>query len=188
LADVISDTYDPNETNNHCSSSTTVPPEADLVLVVVPDIDEVKVGDKVVFTVKVKNEGPDTAVNARASIKIPKELQLLGFEPSQGDYDPETGIWDIGDVAPGEEVTLILVTKALVSGKVSIEASVVCDTYESDLSNNNDTVEINVLPNENETSPEPVKESPKMYATGNPIAMVLLALFAVAGVSLRRKD
>ena len=36
--------------------------------------------------------------------------------------------------------------------------------------------------------PTPSKnKTPTMHATGNPIVMVLLALFAIAGVSLRRK-
>ncbi|WP_410320307.1 hypothetical protein, partial [Methanobrevibacter sp.] len=189
-AHVTTDTFDVNETNNNCSNSTTVPPEADLELTIEPDVNKVKVGDVVVYTVTIKNNGPDTANNTHAKIKIPKELELLGYEPSQGTYDPETGIWDIGDVAPGEEVTLILKTKALVSGKIVIEASVVCDTYESDLSNNNNTAEINVLPDEHHHKEhhKEVRGPSTMPATGNPIVMVLLALFALVGVSLRRKD
>ena len=185
FADVESDTYDPNETNNRCNSSTEVPPEADLSVSVMPDISEVKVGDKVIITITVKNDGPDTAENTRASIKVPKELEVLGYEPSQGTYDPETGTWDIGDVPPGEEVTLILTARAIADGKVIVEASVTCDTYESDLSNNNASAEISILP-EDET-PAEGHELPKMHATGNPVAMVLLALLAVAGISIRRK-
>ena len=187
LADVTSDTYDPNDTNNHCNSSTTVPPEADLVITVEPEVEEVIVGDKVVIKVIVVNNGPDTAENTRASIKLPKGLELLGEEVSKGTYDPETGIWTIGDLAPGEEVTLILNTRALVSGKVIVEASVISDTFDSDLSNNNDSAEVEVLPPQ-EQNKVSVSETPKMYATGNPIVMVLLALLAIAGVSLRRKD
>ena len=185
FADVKSDTYDPNETNNRCSNSTDVPPEADLSITVKPDITEVRVGDEVVYTITVLNDGPDTAENTTASIKIPKELELLGYEPSQGTYDPETGTWDIGDVPPGEEVTLILKTRALVDGKIIVEASVRCDTYESDLSNNNASCEITVLPEEE--PPAEGHELPKMHATGNPIAMVVLALLAAAGASIRRK-
>ena len=118
---------------------------------------------------------------------MPKGLELLGEEVSKGTYDPETGIWTIGDLAPGEEVTLILNTRALVSGKVIVEASVISDTYDSDLSNNNDSAEVEVLPHQ-EPNKVSVSETPKMYATGNPIVMVLLALLAIAGVSLRRKD
>ena len=191
VANVTSDTYDPNESNNKCNNSTTVPPEADLVLTIEPSATLVTVGDKITFTVTVVNQGPDTAVNSRAFINIPDELKLLGFKPSKGTYDPKTGIWTIGDLAPGEKVTLLLDTQALATGKFVVDAYTVCDTYETDYTNNNDTTEVEVIaPPDNETEPEPpinVPVPPKMHATGNPIVMVLLSLLAIVGISLRRK-
>ena len=192
VANVTSDTYDPNETNNKCNNSTTVPPEADLVLTIEPSATLVTVGDKITFTVTVVNQGPDTAVNSRAFINIPDELKLLGFKPSKGTYDPKTGIWTIGDLAPGEKVTLLLDTQALATGKFVVDAYTVCDTYETDYTNNNDTTEVEVIaPPDNETEPEPpinVPVPPKMHATGNPIVMVLLSLLAIVGMSLKRKS
>ena len=186
IADGDSDTFDPNKANNIGKNSITVPPEADLLISVVPDVTEVFVGDKVVYTITVVNQGPDTAVNSRATINIPDELKLLGFKPSKGTYDPETGIWTIGDLAPGEEVTLLLDTEALKSGTIVVEASVECDTYESDLTNNYDSAEIVV----NEVPPVPGDKVPvheKMYATGNPIVMALLSLLVMVGITIRRK-
>ena len=195
VANVTSDTYDPNETNNECNNSTTVPPEADLVLTIEPSTTLVTVGDNVDFTVTVVNQGPDTAVNTRAFVKLPDGLKLLNFKPSRGTYDPETGIWTIGDLAPGEKVTLVLTAKALVTGKFVVDAYTVCDTYESDLTNNNDTTEIEVIDSEVPVEPEtpvsnpaPVPVPPAMHATGNPIVMVLISLLSIAGFSLRRKS
>ena len=190
VANVTSDTYDPNESNNKCNNSTTVPPEADLVLTIEPSATLVTVGDKVTFTVTVVNQGPDSAVNSRAFINIPDELKLLGFKPSKGTYDPKTGIWTIGDLAPGEKVTLLLETQALATGKFVVGAYVECDTYETDYTNNNDTTEVEVIaPPENETEPPvDVPVPPKMHATGNPIVMVLLSLLAIVGMSLKRKS
>ena len=92
-------------------------------------------------------------------------------------------------MAPGEEVTLLLDAEALASGKIVVRASVESDTYDSDLSNNNDSAEITVeeviVPPEAEPQ---VDNVPTMHATGNPIAMVLLALIALAGAALRRKN
>ncbi|MER2013101.1 MAG: DUF11 domain-containing protein, partial [Methanobrevibacter sp.] len=188
-ATATSGTYDPNMRNNKANNSTVALPEADLAITIVPDVTNVKVGDKVQYKVTVVNNGPDTAVNTRAVIELPKELKLLGFEPSVGTYDPETGIWTIGDLAPGEEVTLLLDAEALASGKIVVRASVESDTYDSDLSNNNDSAEITVeeviVPPEAEPQ---VDNVPTMHATGNPIAMVLLALIALAGAALRRKN
>ncbi|WP_407454242.1 DUF11 domain-containing protein, partial [Methanobrevibacter sp.] len=194
VANITSDTYDPNESNNNCNNSTTVPPEADLVITIEPSTTLVTVGDKIEFTVTVVNQGPDTAENSRAFINIPDELKLLGFKPSNGTYDPNTGIWTIGDLAPGEKVTLLLETNALVGGKFVVDAYTECDTYETDLTNNNDTAEVEV--NEPEMPPaEPSVEPPKdvpvppaMHATGNPIVMVLLSLLAIVGLSLKRKS
>ncbi|WP_407409737.1 CARDB domain-containing protein, partial [Methanobrevibacter sp.] len=190
LANTSSDTYDPNETNNECNKSTTVPPEVDLEITVVPNVDKVTVGDKVEFKVTVVNHGPDTAVNTRAHITIPDALKLLGFKPSKGSYDPDTGIWTIGDLAPGEEVTLILNTQALKSGKFTVEASVECDTYESDLSNNFDACEIDVIAPEPpaDTPQNGVPAHPEMHATGNPIALILISLLSIVDISLKRKS
>ena len=192
-ATVTSGTYDPNMRNNKANNSTVALPEADLAITIVPDVTNVKVGEKVQYKVTVENLGPDTAVNTRATVKLPDELKLLGFKPSKGTYDPETGIWTIGDVAPGEEITLLLDTEALVAGKIVVDASVVSDTYDRNLSNNNDSAEItvDVIPPQPIVSPEepPVKENvPTMPATGNPIAMVILALLAMVGMTLRRRN
>ena len=186
VADVISQIHDPNLSNNHCENSTTVPPEADLVITVKPGVKTVTVGEEVTYKVTVKNQGPDTAENTRATIKLPNSLKLLGFKPSRGTYNPKTGIWDIGDLAPGEEVTLLLYTKALQSGTIVVEASVKCDTYETDLSNNHDSAEILVKepPIDNKHDSVPPKT---MHATGNPILIALLALVALAGAGFKRK-
>ncbi|WP_407421692.1 hypothetical protein [Methanobrevibacter sp.] len=188
-ANVVSDTYDRDLSNNNDSAEiTVVEPEADLAITIEPDVTNVKVGDKVQYKVTVVNKGPDTAVNTRAVIELPEELKLLGFKPSKGTYDPETGIWTIGDLAPGEEVTLLLDTEALVSGKIVVKASVESDTYDSDLSNNNASAEITVEEVIVPPEAEPQVDVPTMHATGNPIAMVLLALIALAGAALRRKN
>ena len=190
VANTTSDTYDPNETNNKCNNSTDVPPEVDLVLTIVPNVTDVTVGDKVGFTVTVENQGPDTAVNTVAFITLPEGLKLLNFEPSIGTYDPETGIWTIGDLAFGEKVTLLLDTEALVPGIHVVEGFTISDTYERNLDNNYDKAEVNVTEPETPAEPPvnvPEEKVPTMHATGNPIAMAILALLAVIGVSLRRK-
>ena len=198
-ANVTSDTYDPDESNNTDNSSVTVDPLVDLAITIDPDVNKVNVGDTIVFTVTVVNNGPDTAVNTVASVKLPKELQLLGFKPSKGTYDRETGIWTIGDLAPGEKVVLLLNTKALETGQFVVGVSVKCDIDESDYSNNNDATVVEVvkpvtpepLTPEPATTAEPSEDIPEhtsMPATGNPIVMVLLSLLAIVGISLKRKN
>ena len=193
VANVSSKTYDPNETNNKCNNSTVVPPEVDLVLTIDANVTKVTVGDNIEFTVTVVNQGPDTAIKTRAYVDLPDELKLLGFVPSNGTYDPETGIWIIGDLAPGDKVTLLLYTNASVSGEFVVEAITECDVYESDYTNNYDftTVEVTGLeppvPDLDVPEPSDIPE-PLMPAAGNPFVMVILALLAIVGISLKRKN
>ena len=187
----------PNGDNATVNCTITPIPIVDLKITIEPDVREVTVGDKVIYTVTVLNKGPDTAVNTRATIEIPDSLKLLGFKPSKGNYNPDTGIWTIGELGDGEEVTLILETQALVSGKIVVNANVTSDTYEINLSDNNDTAEITVndttnktTPHDNVTEKPPVEvhTPPVLPATGNPVAMMLLALIALASAALRRRN
>ena len=195
-ANVTSATYDPNMDNNRDNSSITVKPLVDLAITIEPGYSKVKVGDNIRFTVKVVNNGPDGAVNTVAMIELPEGLKLLAFKPSKGTYDAETGIWTIGDLAPGEEVTLLLDTKALKAGKFVIDVSVECDNDETDYTNNNDTAVVEVdkpkedVDHDNKSSQSSKaidSASPKMPATGNPIVMAILSLLAIVGISLKRK-
>ena len=161
----------------------------DLVIIKEADVSYAIVGDKVTFTITVINNGPNTAVNTRAYDTLPKGLKLLKFTVSRGTFDPETGIWDIGDLAPGEKVYLRLITEALVSGKITNEAYVETDTYENDTTNNYDNATVTVTEPDIPVPPEPPvpPHSPEIPATGNPIILALLALLAVVSTTFRRK-
>ena len=186
---VSSETYDPVMENNYDNESISVPPEADLEIIVDIDKEKAKVGDDVTVTFTVINHGPDSAINSRAYVEIPESLRILGFTPSKGTYDPNTGIWTIGDLAPGEEVTLTVFTKALKPGVIVCNASVESDTYDPNLSNNRDSDNLTVeeVPPEVPVDEVPPAEGITMLPTGNPVAMVLLALFAVLCVNIRRR-
>ena len=187
LASVTSDTYDPNEENNYCNDSTTVPPVSDLEVTAVPDVTSVTVGDEVEYTITVVNHGPDAAINTFAKIVIPDSLRFLGVKPSKGTYDPETGIWTIGDLEPGEKAVLKLDTKVVKAGSISIKVSVESDTYDANLTNNIEPVKINPKePNHRNGTDVPhgnssdvpsgkVYSPEKMPATGNPIVMMLFS-------------
>uniref|UniRef100_UPI003864E4F6 DUF11 domain-containing protein n=1 Tax=Methanobrevibacter sp. TaxID=66852 RepID=UPI003864E4F6 len=182
IANVSSDTPDPNMTNNKCNNSTTVPPEADLVLTKDVNTQRVVVGDKVTFTIVVNNLGPDVAVNTRAYDVLPEGLKLISFKASRGTYDPETGVWTIGDLKMGERASLTIVAEALITGVIVNEAYVESDTYDPNMTNNYDNATVIV----EEPSQPPVPPLLK-HPTGNPIVMVVLSLLSVLGVTLRRK-
>ena len=182
FANVSSDTPDPNMTNNKCNNSTTVPPEADLVLTKDANTHRVVVGEKVTFTIVVYNLGPDTGVNTRAYDVLPDGLKLISFKASRGTYDPITGVWTIGDLKPGDTVSLTIVAEALVTGVIVNEAYVESDTYDPNMTNNYDNTTVIV-----EVPSVPPVPPLLKHPTGNPLVMVVLSLLATVGVTIRRK-
>ena len=96
----------------------------------------------------------------------------------------------------GEQVTLKLVYKALGTGIARIYANTSCDLPEISMANNNDTSVVKIIPNE--TNPKNKTDIVKnestsssnpltVYQTGNPIALVILALLSVVFVRLKRE-
>ena len=77
----------------------------------------------------------------------------------------------------------MIVAEALTVGKHVNEAYVVSDTYDPDLSNNNDTAKVVVIDEEE----PPVPKVPTLPPTGNPILLVILSLLAIVGVNIKRK-
>ena len=191
-----SSTYDPNKTNNRDKETATPkdkPASADLEVIKVANKDKVKVGDKIVWTITVINHGPDKAVGVYVQdILDAGDAVLISGTPDVGEFDVDTGIWDIGDMEAGDTATLTVVFRALSEGEVVNYAEVISETPDPNPDNNQDSSTVEVVDDNNAPVPDghnvPAPSTPTMHATGNPIVMVLLALFAIAGVSLRRKD
>ena len=185
VAVVNSSTYDPNSDNNNANNTTNVSPSADLSIEkVVIAID----GEYVTWSIKVTNLGPDTAINTRASDVLSNALILVAYDLTTGSFDPNTGVWTIGDMQNGDVAILIIQTLVNATGTIVNEARVVSDTYDPNMTNNNDSDYIVV---EDVPDVEPPVPAPKAVdvtpATGNPLIMVLLALFTLAVGTLRRK-
>ena len=187
-----SSTHDSNKTNNRDKEVTNPKPvetSADLEITKVANVDKVKVGDEFIWIITVVNHGPDVAKNVRVTDWATGDFEILDIIVSKGDFDINTGIWTVGDMEDGETVTLELICKALSDVDAVNHASVESDTPDPNEDNNYDMSSVDVYT----PSPDnPVKHSiPKahtMHATGNPIVMVLLALLAIVGVTLRRKN
>lgn len=54
------------------------------------------------------NEGPSTATGVVVTDALPEGVDFESATPSQGSYDPASGIWSVGEVAPGVTPTLRL--------------------------------------------------------------------------------
>src|SRR5262249_5243146 len=101
------DQFDPNTANN-TASVTETPQRADLSLAKSVSNARPNVGDTVTFTITLHNSGPDPATGVQINDPLPAGLTFVSATPSQGSYDPATGVWDLGTVNPGTPPTLTL--------------------------------------------------------------------------------
>ena len=196
VATATGSTYDPNKSNNRDNDVTKpkAKPMADLGIIKVANVEKVKVGDKIIWTITVTNYGPDVAKNVRVKDVTVGDVEYISSRATKGSFDPLYDLWTIGDMEVGDEVVLTIVAKALSAGTVINTAEVVSDTPDPDKDNNKDKAIVIVKDKPTPDNPPKTPKTPTpktpatMHATGNPIVMVLLALFALVGATLRRKD
>ena len=125
------DTYDPILSNNS-SRTPTDPQDADLAVDKIVNNSTPQVGDNVVFTVTVTNNGPNTAKDVEVDDLLPAGLSFVS--KSTTDYDPGTGVWDVGDMALNEVQTLVITAKVEVPTSSTGPGAVFTNTATGDTS------------------------------------------------------
>lgn len=86
---------------------------AGLVLSQESDNNNPKLGDPIQLTIRLYNQGPDTASGVSINDKLPSGLSFISYWASLGTYNPKSGLWDIGDILYNH--TAVLIIKALAS-------------------------------------------------------------------------
>ena len=102
----------------------TPPDEADLSLT--KDVDDSTPDDwfqHVTFTITVDNDGPDDATDVEVTDLLPSGLSYVS-DDSGGDYNPGTGIWDVGTITNGNSAVLEIVASVQTSGSYTNTAEV----------------------------------------------------------------
>ena len=145
VATINSSTYDPNKTNNVANNTTKSDVLSDLSVVKLVSQKISVIGDKITWTIKVTNNGPDTAVNAYAIDVLPSDIAYES-DDSNGKYNSNNGRWDIGNLKKGDSATLNIVTKitndmTTIVNNVFVNSS----TPDSNMSNNNASNDTRVL-------------------------------------------
>ena len=79
-----------NKTSNCTIESGDI---VDLEIHIVADKSEIYVGDNVVYTVTVINNGPSDAINTIANVLIPNALSILSYNATKGTFDITSGNW-----------------------------------------------------------------------------------------------
>ena len=163
--------------SNSNESKSNVVTSSYLVLDNDADKENIHIGDKVIWILSVINLGPDTAKNVKVFDKLPDGLKYVSYFATKGTFNPETGLWDIGDlkVEDGPEM-LWITTKALTTGEKVNKANLTTDS----INLNNETYEeeeIDVLDDDSDSSYD--NHAIKTYETGNPILLMLIALLGL---------
>ena len=131
-----SDQFDPN-TGNNTASAVTVPQQADLALTKTTNDPIPNVGDTVTYTVTLSDNGPDTATNAQVTDLLPAGVTYVSSMPSQGTYDPATGLWTVGAVNVGSPQTLMIVATVATANPHTNTATIThADQFDPDSGNN----------------------------------------------------
>ena len=185
-----------NKTSNCTIESGDI---VDLEIHIVADKSEIYVGDNVVYTVTVINNGPSDAINTIANILIPNALSILSYNATKGTFDITSGNWSIGNLTNGEKVVLTFVAKALNEGNSTVYVNVTSETFEVIMENNYDNVTVKVLKKaapigpdkqvhpDGSSSDNECGKSVNLPNTGNPLVMLLLCILSVVFVGSRKR-
>ena len=185
-----------NKTSNCTIESGDI---VDLEIHIVADKSEIYVGDNVVYTVTVINNGPSDAINTIANILIPNALSIFSYNATKGTFDITSGNWSIGNLTNGEKVVLTFVAKALNEGNSTVYVNVTSETFEVIMENNYDNVTVKVLKKaapigpdkqvhpDGSSSDNECGKSVNLPNTGNPLVMLLLCILSVILVGSRKR-
>jgi uncharacterized repeat protein (TIGR01451 family) len=131
-----SDQFDPDTTNN-TASTTETPQQADLALAKSVSNPTPNVSDTITFIVTLTDNGPNAATGVTVTDPLPAGLDLLAATPSQGSYNPITGVWSVGTVNPGAPQTLQFQAKVVSAGAQTNTATIThADQFDPDGTNN----------------------------------------------------
>ena len=145
MATVQGNEEDPNLDNNEAEDDVHVYPAADLSIIKSVSKYQYYVGDLVTYSIKVSNDGPDVAKNVKVNEDFPKSLLLKSFRATKGTFDSSIHQWSMDELAAGCEENLLMEFEAIKGGIFKNVASVLSDTFDYDLSNNDDFAFVNVI-------------------------------------------
>jgi len=121
---------------------------ADVGVSMAIDTTQATLGDTVEVTVVVTNAGPLAATGARVGTTVPAALTRLSSTETVGSFDPGTGVWSLGDLAPGASETLRIVYEVTVGtpGTLLLSTQSLGLVYEVDPAggNNNDGASLQI--------------------------------------------
>lgn len=179
------------------STSVIINAKSSLYLTITPNKTNPVVGDTVIYTLKVGNNGPDSAENVVLTYMIPEGLEFVTANDDTENtwkYNETTRTitWNLGTVPKGDP-NLWLTLRVAQAGQYLINPTLTTSTYDPTLNNNVQSLAINAAAaqnsNESTTVYAATENTVEMQETGLPIAglgLAVLALFGGLSISNRK--
>ncbi|MFK7908400.1 MAG: T9SS type A sorting domain-containing protein, partial [Chitinophagales bacterium] len=95
------------------SSDVIVTDNIDLELNKNANVVDAGVGEEIIYTLILSNNGTISATGVLVEDLLPSGLSYVSSNPSKGSYNNGSGIWNVGTVAVDETVTLTITTTVL---------------------------------------------------------------------------
>ena len=92
---------------------TAAPVSADLAVTASVDDASPAVGDTVRYTIRVTNSSSERATGVEVSYELDDRLAFVSSVPSVGSYNPQTEVWSVGILEPGEGATLEIAARVV---------------------------------------------------------------------------
>lgn len=166
--------------------NVVINPKSSLYLNLTTNNTNPMVGDTVLYTLKVGNQGPDAAQDVVMTYVIPQGLEFSGATVDNGTYtydaSTRTITWTIGEVPVGDPY-LWLSLRVAQAGHYLINPTLTTSTYDPTLNTNTQFLTVNA---QAAVEPETVNaqtetKTVRMQKTGIPVNYLLLALLLVIG-------
>ncbi|NJM05099.1 DUF11 domain-containing protein [Candidatus Gracilibacteria bacterium] len=126
-----SDQEDPDSTPNNDnpneddqSSATINGEQSDLAISKRASLAQPTLGQTLIYTVEVRNDGPSTANGIEVVDRLPAGLTFVSATPSQGTYNNTTGLWVVGTLTNGARASLVVTAVVAQRGLLENEAEV----------------------------------------------------------------
>ena len=130
---------DENETETNNSTNITVK-KVVLDITKSANATEVYVGDNVTFTITVTNTGDGVAHNANITDVLDAAFEYVSSSP-EAQRDGQTVTWTIGEIQPGETVSVTVTVTVTANGTFNNTATVKCDENET-ITNNSTNITV----------------------------------------------
>ena len=146
---ISGDDTDTDLTNNQYEKSIDVCPASDLSITKIASKYKYGSGEIIRYTIEVVNNGPDTAKNIKVNEILDDLLKLKSFKVNKGKFDKSKNIWSIYSLGYGESALLYIKAVSSGSGTLKNKVLVSSDTWDYDLSNNDDSAVVKVTKDSN---------------------------------------